>query len=949
MPNTSPSPPSPPTLPACAKHLRRSEEEIKEALVKLGAVKRVTKGMLLNDDMMRQLTDHFRNLDKTSAADAGARPTSRKVNSTEVVERKVRGRGTGAPAAGGLMEKLRAKKAAEAAAKAAATGKPATPAKETTPAEKPAPKKVVTAPKPADAAKSAAAKKAEAEEKKPAAKKAAPAAKPAKEDAKKTAAAAPAKKKTAAAKSAETAKSTASAKKAKAETPAPVAEAPPASEPAAAPEPAPAPVAEEAAGVAPAAAEAEARKSHYLEELLSKQQQRDAQMSEAERRLQDAKQKKAAAPAPAAPAAAAAPKRDKGDTIKLDKAAIAKHKKKRKQNISRSAAREITAESQHTFKKPTAPVVREIKIPEAISITKLANETALKSSVIIRKLMDHGMSVTANEVLDKETAWILVEELGHRPVEAPDDDMEKELLKRDATGTDIQPRAPVVTVMGHVDHGKTSLLDHIRKTRVAPGEAGGITQHIGAYRVESKIGAVTFLDTPGHALFSQMRARGARVTDIVLLVVAADDGVKPQTVEAINHAKAANVPIIVAANKIDKPEADLARVKRELAQHEVLPEDWGGDAMVVPVSASTGEGVDKLLDALAMQSELLELRAPLDVPAVGVVIEARVDKGRGIVATLVMTRGVLKRGNAFLCGTESGRVRMMWNLSHPKLESAAPSVPVEMQGLSGIPEAGAELLVVEDERTAREVAALRQDKLRLSKMTSRRLPAAGSANINDQAAALLDAATEEREYQELHVIVKADVEGSREAMVAALSEISGKNAGVKIIHSAVGTVTESDIYLAQAGGGVIMSFNVRPDSRARKLAESRGVKIISGNVVYELVEKAREAVLGLLAPIVEETVMGTATVLRVFNISKVGNIAGCRVEEGAIRSKSPLRLLRDGVVVHEGVMSSLHHFKDEASEIRAGSECGIGISKYNDIKAGDVIEALERTESAPEL
>lgn len=918
------------TLAACAKKFNRSEEEVTDALVALGLIKRATKGMRLDDDKILHLTNHFRSTQKAASAE-GSGSTVRKIASTEVTERKVRARGE--RAGGAAIARLRQQKAgsgssSEASKSAAADAGASSPAK----TKKPEPASTAAGTKKTPAtAKKSDSKKTDADEKKTAAKKVAPS------DSKKTTATTTAKKTAAKA----VAPTTAAAKQIAAPPPPP--DTPP---PAADTDSAPAAkAAEQAASAtpppppAPSPPPEETRTSH-LEQLLHKQQLHKEQLTEKEKQLREAREKKAAAPPPPKPTR-------QGETIRLDKSAVDKHRKKRTQNISRSAAREITAESQHTFKKPTAPVVREVKIPDAISITKLASETALKSGVIIRKLMDHGMSVTANEVLDKETAWILVEELGHKPVEAPDDNTtERELLKRDVTGEDIQPRAPVVTVMGHVDHGKTSLLDHIRKTRVAPGEAGGITQHIGAYRVETKVGAVTFLDTPGHALFSQMRARGAKVTDIVLLVVAADDGVKPQTIEAINHAKAAKVPIIVAANKIDKPEADMERVKRELSQHEVLPEDWGGDAIVVPVSAATGEGVDKLLEALAMQSELLELTAPLDVPAVGVVIEARVDKGRGIVATLVMTRGVLKTGNAFLCGTESGRVRTMWNLSHPKLDAALPSIPVEMQGLSGIPEAGAELLVVEDERTAREVAAMRQDKLRLSKMTSRRLPA---ASANDQAAALLDAASDEREWKELHVIVKADVEGSREAMVAALTEIKGKHAGVKVIHSAVGTVTESDIYLAQAGGGLIMSFNVRPDSRARKLAESRGVKIIAGSVVYELVEKAHEAVLGLLAPIVEESVIGTATVLRVFNISKVGNIAGCRVEEGIIRSKSPLRLLRDGVTVHEGTMSSLHHFKDEASEIRAGSECGIGISKYNDIKAGDVIEALERTESAPEL
>lgn len=676
-----------------------------------------------------------------------------------------------------------------------------------------------------------------------------------------------------------------------------------------------------------------------IAQLLGKQIAHKEQQAEKEKQLRDADRESKAKPAEKK----AAPK--SGGTITLGQEALAHHRRKRKKSISRSEARQQTAENQHTFRKPAAPVVREVKIAETMSIGKLATEMALKSGAVIRKLMDHGMTVTTNELLDRETAWIIVEELGHKPVDAPADDEEMELLKQGGEGSDIQPRAPVITVMGHVDHGKTSLLDHIRKTRVAPGEAGGITQHIGAYRVETAIGPVTFIDTPGHALFTQMRARGAKVTDIVLLVVAADDGIKPQTVEAINHAQAAGVPLVVAANKMDKPEADLERVKRELSSNSLLPEDWGGDTIVIPVSAQTGEGVERLLEALAMQTELLELRAPLDVPAAGIVIEARVDKGRGTVASLVVQRGVLKPGNAFLCGSESGRIKTMWNLSNPRLDAAAPSMPVEIQGLSGIPEAGAELLVVEDERSARNIAALRQERARLGKRTARRL----TVGEEQDPTALLDAASSEQEWKELNIIVKADVEGSREAMAAALAGIAGKNAGVKVIHSAVGAVTESDIYLAQAGGSAIVAFNVRPDNRTCKLAESRSIKILSGNVVYDLVEKVQEAVLGLLSPTIEETVIGNALVQKVFGISKVGNIAGCLVEDGVVLSKAPLRLVRDGVVVHEGVMSSLHHFKDEAAEIRAGSECGIGISRYNDIKAGDKIEVLKRTEIAPEM
>lgn len=879
MPDTN----APLSVRECAQKLQRSEAEIAASLVHLGLSTRVTKGMKIDADKVLKLSEHFRGKKKSAEKNQISGRGTRKISSTEVVIRKR----PQPPKRRNAIELLRQKKQQSAAPVTAAPEQTAPdPALvktvKTVQIKKPdeSPPAAPTAEKKAATAKPA---------KKPAAKKAA------KDDKPVQAAAAPRRKKTAAAAAA-------------------------------------APAAEKKVTKAGAAAKKPA--VNKTEQLLQKQ---IAHKEEKEKQqLQQAAEKKQPRKSDTRT------KTGKSGTLSLDRTAVDRHQKRRQKNISRTEAREKTAENQHIFQRPTAPVIREVKIPEAISVAKLATEMALKSGLIIRKLMNHGMTVTANELLDRETAWIIVEELGHQPVDAPTDDSEKELLKRDVTGTDIQPRAPVVTVMGHVDHGKTSLLDYIRKTRVASGEAGGITQHLGAYRVDTAIGAVTFLDTPGHALFSQMRARGAKVTDLVVLVVAADDGVKPQTIEAINHAKAAQVPIIVAANKIDKPEADIEKVKRELANCDVLPEDWGGDTMVIPVSAQSGEGIEKLLEYLAIQTELLDLKAPLDVPGNGVIIEARVDKGRGIVATLIVTRGIIRRGDAFLCGTESGRIRMMWDAATPRLESVTPSMPLEMQGLPNIPEAGAELIVIEDERTAREVAAKRQDKSRFQRLMSRRRPM-----VNAEQNPLLAPAEEKEEWKELNIVVKADVEGSREALVEAVSAISGKKAGVKVIHSAVGTVTESDIYLAQAGNGIIVGFNVRPDSRVRKLAESRGIKIMSGNVVYELVEKIHEAVLGLLAPITEDIILGNAAVQQVFSISKIGNIAGCRVEEGFIRAKSPVRLLRDSTVVYEGMMGSLFHFKDQVAEVRAGSECGIGISRYNDIKIGDVIESLERKESAP--
>ena len=671
-----------------------------------------------------------------------------------------------------------------------------------------------------------------------------------------------------------------------------------------------------------------------------KQQEKDQQeRDERERKSASSPEK----PPAARPAPAAAPK--KYGTIRIDPKALSVHKKKRRQNISRREALQKTAESQQGFSKPTDPIIYDVKIPDAISVAQLAAGMSIKSGVVIRRLMDHGMTVTANELLDKETAWIIVEELGHKPIDAPLMDEEEELLKEENKASDLQyeSRAPVVTVMGHVDHGKTSLLDHIRKTRVAPSESGGITQHIGAYRVDTPLGPVSFIDTPGHELFTEMRSRGAKITDIVVLVVAADDGVKPQTVEAINHAKAAGVPLIVAANKMDKPEANLDRVKRELSENDVLPEDWGGDAMVVPISAQTGEGIERLLDALAIQADLLEFKAPVNVSAKGIVVESRIDRGRGIVATVIVTQGVLKTGDIFLCGTESGRVRAMWDAATPSLKEARPSMPVEIQGLSGVPKAGVDLLVVGDERKARQVANLRQSKIRAKRLTHNLSTEGGDHQ------SMLDAAASQEDWKELNVVVKTDVEGSREAITTALRDVSGKKAGVKVIHSGVGTVTESDIYLAQTSGGVVVSFNVRPDSRVRKFAESRGVRIIVGNVVYELMEQVRQSVLNLLPPIIEETIVGVADVLQIFNISRVGQVAGCRVSEGAINSRAHVRVVRDGVGMYEGRIVSLRHFKEEVAEVRSGTECGLSVGKFNDIKVGDKIEAIERTETAAEM
>ena len=632
------------------------------------------------------------------------------------------------------------------------------------------------------------------------------------------------------------------------------------------------------------------------------------------------------------------PRRGGRGTITIDEKVVRRRRRKRERQAPRP--RTEAPENVHGFQLPASPVARTVRIPETISLQNLADQLAMKSSALSAKL--RGMGAAVADPLDRDTAWLLVEELGHKAVAAAERDLEKEILpEAEAEGGEMRARPPVVTVMGHVDHGKTSLLDAFRKTRVAAGEAGGITQHIGAHQIKAKGGrVVTFIDTPGHELFTEMRARGARVTDLVILVVAADDGVKPQTLEAISHAKAAGVPMVVAASKMDKEDADLERVKRELAENDVLPEDWGGDAMVVPVSAETGKGLDDLLEAVVLQSEVLELRARWDCPGAAVVIEGRIDKGRGPVASVIVRQGVLRKGDAVLCGAESGKIRAMWDDAGRAVAEAGASSPVEVQGLSGLPESGAELRALADGRKAREVAELRGERERTEKLAENLRPP------EDILAALaaLDSAR-----QELRLVVKADVSGSREALVQALSKISGEAGEVKILHSGVGGVSESDAHLADSSGAWVVAFNVRPDARARKLMEQRGVRMISGRVIYDVVEAAREALLGMLEPVVEERVLGAAEVLQVFPIAKVGNVAGCRVSEGVVRAGATARLLRGGKVVWRGEISSLRRFKESAQEVRAGDECGISLRRYNDAKAGDVVEVFEAVERVREI
>lgn len=590
---------------------------------------------------------------------------------------------------------------------------------------------------------------------------------------------------------------------------------------------------------------------------------------------------------------------------------------------------------------PSEPIVRDVVVPETISVADLAHKMAVKATEVIKTLMKMGQMVTINQMLDQETAMIIVEEMGHRAVAAKSDDPESLLgeIEESAQQYPEVARPPVVTIMGHVDHGKTSLLDYIRRAKVAAGEAGGITQHIGAYHVKTPRGIVTFLDTPGHEAFTAMRARGAQATDIVILVVAADDGVMPQTLEAIAHARAANVPLVVAINKIDKPEANIERVKSELVQNGVLPEEYGGDVPFCPVSAKTGKGVDELLENVLLQAEMLELKAPAEGPAKGVVIESRLDKGKGPVASVLVQAGLLKKGDIVLAGQAFGRVRAMVNEMGKQAVSAGPSIPVEIQGLSDVPSAGDEFLVVPDERRAREVALFRQGKYR--EVTLAKRHAAKLENIFADAA--------EGEVKTLSLIIKADVQGSTEALVHALTKLSTAEVRVQIVHSAVGGISETDVNLAAASHAVIIGFNVRADAQARKLAEQESVDIRYYNIIYDAVDDVKAAMSGMLSPEKRETMIGMLEIRQVIRVPKVGFIAGCRVLEGVVRRNANARLLRDNVVVWTGELASLRHFKDDVREVQAGNECGLSLKGYDDIKVNDQLEIFEVTEVARTL
>jgi len=572
-------------------------------------------------------------------------------------------------------------------------------------------------------------------------------------------------------------------------------------------------------------------------------------------------------------------------------------------------------------------------------VADLAHKMSVKATEVIKTLMGMGMMVTINQVLDQETAMIAVEEMGHKPEAAKENDPESLLNIESNIEEKIETRPPVVTVMGHVDHGKTSLLDYIRESRVASGEAGGITQHIGAYHVKTAKGVITFLDTPGHEAFSAMRARGAKATDIVVLAVAADDGVMPQTIEAINHSKAANVPLIVAINKIDKPEANPEKVKGELLGHEVIPEDLGGDAMFVEVSAKTGQGIDDLLDAVLLQAEILELKAPSNTPAKGIVVEGRLDKGRGPVTTLLVQSGILNPGDTLLAGTAFGRVRAMIDELGKNIKQAGPSIPVEVIGLSDVPNAGDEFIVINDEKKAREVALFRQGKYRDVKFAKQQ--ASKLENMFDQMA--------EGEVKILPLIIKADVQGSYEALATSLEKLSTSEVKVNVIHSAVGAVNESDINLATASNAVVIAFNVRADAGARKLADSLDVDVRYYSIIYEAVDEVKAALGGLLSPEQKENILGLVEVREIFKASKIGTIAGCFVLDGIVRRDSKIRILRDNVVTFDGELSSLKRFKDDTKEVKSNFECGLSVKNFNDIKVNDQIEVYEVVEVARKL
>ncbi|MEC4560311.1 translation initiation factor IF-2 [Pseudomonas inefficax] len=695
----------------------------------------------------------------------------------------------------------------------------------------------------------------------------------------------------------------------------------PAAKPEAAPAAAPAPVVADAPASEDAAARAAERKKDEARRNEGRTRDEDRRRGEAPRVSIKVKVKeKEKAPTPRA-----APRTtdEESDGVRRGRGGKSKLKKR----------------NQHGFQNPTGPVIRDVTIGETITVSELAQQMSVKAAEVVKFMFKLGTPVTINQVLDQETAQLVAEELGHKVTLVSDTALEDSLAESLKFEGEVESRAPVVTVMGHVDHGKTSLLDYIRRAKVAAGEAGGITQHIGAYHVETDRGMVTFLDTPGHAAFTAMRARGAKATDIVILVVAADDGVMPQTREAVQHAKAAGVPLVVAVNKIDKPGADLDRIRNELAVEGVTSEDWGGDTPFVKVSAKMGTGVDELLEAVLLQAEILELTATPTAPGRGVVVESRLDKGRGPVATILVQDGTLRQGDMVLCGSNYGRVRAMLDENGKPVKEAGPSIPVEILGLDGTPEAGDELSVVADEKKAREVAMFRQGKYREVKLA--RAHAGKLENIFETMG--------QEEKKTLNIVLKTDVRGSLEALQGSLSGLGNDEVQVRVIGGGVGGITESDANLALASNAVLFGFNVRADAGARKIVEQEGLDMRYYNVIYDIIEDVKKALTGMLGSDVRENILGVAEVRDVFRSPKFGAIAGCMVIEGTVYRNRPIRVLREDVVIFEGELESLRRFKDDASEVRNGMECGIGVKSYNDVKVGDKIEVFEKVQVARTL
>ena len=701
------------------------------------------------------------------------------------------------------------------------------------------------------------------------------------------------------------------------------------------------------------------RKARLEEEALEKQRKKEkaeADKLKAEADKQKAKQKKTekakptkAAPKVANPADIQAQEnknrrggrhgnKDENSRFDREELHVSNGKGRRKKKKGKQAEK-IERTTEHGFSKPTAPVVHEVSVPETISVTELAQRMSVKAAEVIKALFGMGTMATINQVLDQDTAVIVVEEMGHVAKPIQDNEIEQALENAEEDTGDAVPRAPVVTVMGHVDHGKTSLLDYIRRTKVTSGEAGGITQHIGAYKVKTSHGEIAFLDTPGHAAFTEMRSRGAKVTDIVILVVAADDGVMPQTIEAVQHSKAADSTLIVAVNKMDKEEANPDRVKQELANHEVIPEDWGGDVQFIPVSALTGQGVDELLDAISLQAEVMELAAPAEGPAKGAVIESRLDKGRGTVVTVLVQRGTLNKGDIVVVGQEYGRVRALFNEHGESLDSAGPSTPVEVLGLSGTPSAGDELQVAPDDRKAREIANFRLTKAREQKMAQQQ-----AAKLDEMFSKM-----ESGDVKTLNVMVKADVHGSAEAVSQGLQKLSTEQVKVNVIASGVGGINETDAQLAAASQAILIGFNVRADNAARKVIAEKGLDVQYFSIIYDLLDVVTNAMTGMLEPVYKEEIIGLARVDDVFSSPKFGDIAGCLVTEGVVKRSNPIRVLRDNVVIYEGELESLRRFKDDVNEVQSGVECGIGVKNYDNVQPGDQIEVYERVLMKPTL